>query len=63
MEYTPDPRHPVPTPFAMATPAHGLDTGRTADDERTSVGGGTYPYSFWADCECPDDCSRDHSNE
>jgi hypothetical protein len=21
------------------------------------------PYSFWADCECPDDCLRDHDNE
>jgi len=21
------------------------------------------PYSFWAECECPDDCLRDHENE
>jgi hypothetical protein len=21
------------------------------------------PYSFWSECECPDDCLRDHENE
>ena len=21
------------------------------------------PYSYWAECECPDDCPRDHENE
>ena len=20
-------------------------------------------YSYWAECECPDDCLRDHENE
>lgn len=63
MEYSPDLRQPVPPPSAMATPAYGIDGGRAADDEATPLAAGTYSYSFWADCECPDDCSRDHSNE
>jgi hypothetical protein len=32
-----------------------------ADDTRAATGGS--PYSFLSDCECPDDCLRDHESE
>jgi hypothetical protein len=37
--------------------------GLAADDDRTLIGRGSGPYSYWSDCECPDDCLRDHENE
>ena len=33
----------------------GVDDGPLAPPGR--------PYSFLAECECPDDCLRDHENE
>jgi hypothetical protein len=37
--------------------------GLAVDDDGGIVGPGLGRYSFWADCECPDDCLRDHENE
>jgi hypothetical protein len=31
--------------------------------DRPFVAPDTRPYSYLADCECPDDCLRDHGNE
>ena len=35
----------------------------TTADDRASVAAAARPYSFQAECECPDDCLRDHENE
>lgn len=37
--------------------------GLGIDEAGAVVGPGLRRYSFWADCECPDDCTRDHQNE
>jgi hypothetical protein len=37
--------------------------GLAVDDERSLAGPGRRPYSYWAECECPGDCPRDHENE
>ncbi len=58
-----DLRHPVPEPGASLEPSPRREIARVADSEDSPVGPGTRPYSFWADCECPDDCLRDHENE
>lgn len=35
----------------------------TNADDRAGGGPVTRPYSFQSECECPDDCLRDHENE
>jgi hypothetical protein len=37
--------------------------GLVVEPDGTIVGPGLRRFSFWAACECPDDCSRDHENE
>lgn len=32
-------------------------------DRDTTVKAEPRPYSFMSECECPDDCLRDHENE
>jgi hypothetical protein len=32
-------------------------------DRARSVNESPRPYSFLSECECPDDCLRDHENE
>jgi hypothetical protein len=34
-----------------------------ASDRVKSVKAEPRPYSFLSECECPDDCLRDHENE
>jgi hypothetical protein len=34
-----------------------------ASDRAKSVKAAPRPYSFLSECECPDDCLRDHENE
>jgi hypothetical protein len=63
MVLTVDLRHPVPEPGASLEPSPGREIARVVDGEVSPVGPGTSWYSFWADCECPDDCLRDHENE
>jgi hypothetical protein len=35
----------------------------TATDRDTTADVEPRPYSFLSECECPDDCLRDHENE
>ncbi len=37
--------------------------GLGVDEDGSIVGPGQRRYSFWADCECPDDCLRDHETD
>ena len=37
--------------------------GIAVEPDGTLTGPGLRRYSFWADCECPDDCNRDHEND
>ena len=37
--------------------------GITLESDGTLTGPGLRRYSFWAECECPADCNRDHENE
>ena len=62
MELNVDLRQPVPTSVASLALRRSGSLGSTAATR--PVGAEiTRPYSFWADCECPDDCLRDHENE
>jgi hypothetical protein len=57
---------------ATLSPANGLEwldprrlrvLGLAVERDRT-IGGPELPrFSFWAECECPGDCNRDHENE
>lgn len=56
-------------PSANDGPPSPLDTrklsllGLAMEWDGTVVGPGLRRYSFWSECECPDDCARDHENE
>ncbi len=63
MELMVDLRQPVQETVGSLEPSHLWVLGLALDDQGTLVGLGTRQYSFWADCECPDDCLRDHENE
>jgi len=56
MEHPLDLRQPMPTTISSLEPL-------TADDDGSLAGPGRRQYSYWAECECPDDCLRDHENE
>ena len=57
MELTMDPRQPVlPT-------VGSLEAGLTADGEGRLARPGVRRDSYTGECECPDDCPRDHDNE
>jgi hypothetical protein len=58
-----DLRNWVPEPGGSFEPSTGREIARVVDGEGSLAEAGPYPYSFWADCECPDDCLRDHENE
>ena len=57
-----DLRNPVPESDASLAPSPDREIARIVGGETSPVGAGTR-YSFWADCECPDHCLRDHENE
>jgi hypothetical protein len=63
MEHNVERGHPAPESIAALEPSHLWVIGLAVDDEGAHVAPSTRPYSFWADCECPDDCLRDHANE
>jgi hypothetical protein len=44
-------------------PSHLWVLGLAVDDDGSLVGPGRRQDSSWAECECPDDCLRDHENE
>lgn len=48
-------------PSALISRLKSLASGPT---DRTALGSAAAPpYSFLSECECPDDCLRDHENE
>jgi hypothetical protein len=56
-------RQPSAAPIGSLEPSHLWVLGLTLDDEVSLAGPGRREYSYWADCECPGDCLRDHENE
>lgn len=62
MEHTED--HPRTTvDIRRLEPSHLWVLGLASDAHGASSKPARRPYSFWADCECPGDCLRDHENE
>lgn len=56
-------REPAHTSVASPEPSKSWVLDLASDDEGWRIGPRTRQYSFWAGCECPDDCPRDHDNE
>jgi hypothetical protein len=44
-------------------PSHPWILGLVAADDDTRAAPGVPSYSFLSECECPDDCLRDHETE
>jgi len=63
MELSMDLRQPVPGTVNPIEPSHLWVLGLAAVDDGRLAGPGGLPSSYWAECECPDDCLRDHENE
>ena len=63
MELKMDFRQPTAPTAGSLEPSHLWVLGLALDDEGSIVGPGRRQYSDWAECECPDDCLRDHENE
>ena len=63
MEGNVEQREPAHRLVASPEPSKPWVLGLASDDERTRPAPLLRPYSFWAECECPDDCPRDHDNE
>ncbi len=49
--------------LGILEPSHLWVLGLTLDEDGAVVGPGRREYSYWAECECPGDCLRDHENE
>jgi hypothetical protein len=60
MEPNVDQGRSVQDASASSEPSH-LDSA--VDGAGSLVAPRTRLYSFWAECECPYDCLRDHANE
>jgi len=58
-----DVRQSTPQTAGSSELWHRWSHGLTATDDRQLSMPGAQPYSFLSDCECPDDCLRDHENE
>jgi hypothetical protein len=56
-------RQPSAAPLGSLEPSHLWVLGLALADKGSLVGPGRREYSFLAECECPDDCLRDHENE
>jgi hypothetical protein len=63
MQLTADVHQPVHGTSGSSEPSHPWILGLVAvdGDRRTAPEG--RPYSFQSECECPDDCLRDHETE
>lgn len=62
MEFELDRRLSVSPTIRPLEPSHLWVLGLTRDDDSVTRPTDRAP-SFWADCECPGDCLRDHENE
>ena len=58
-----DTPQPAQQMAGTAEPSHPWILGLIARDDSPRTTPAGRPYSFLGDCECPDDCLRDHENE
>lgn len=63
MDLKVDIRKPVNATVSSLVPSHGPVFGMAVDEVSPPVGPSTRQYSYWAECNCPGDCPRDHENE
>ena len=63
MELIVEVRHPAPKPATAPDRSRDREAARVVDDAGSLDGPQARPYSFAGECECPDDCPRDHANE
>ena len=67
MQLNVDVRHPVQQTAALAEPSHPWILGLIPADDgplvEPAIRPDRYPYSYTSECECPNDCLRDHENE
>jgi hypothetical protein len=54
---------PVQQTAGSSEPSHPWTLGLMAVDDGPLVKPAVRPYSYRSECECPDDCLRDHENE
>ena len=63
MDLKVDLQQPIKETIGWLEPSHLWALGLAVDEDGSIVGPGLRQYSYQADCECPDDCLRDHENE
>jgi hypothetical protein len=63
MQLNVDVRQPVQQTADSAQPSHPWILRLMAVDDGPLAKPAPRPYSYLAECECPDDCLRDHENE
>lgn len=63
MQITVDVHRSTRPPARPAEASPGWDLRPTAADDARLAMPRVQAYSFLSDCECPDDCLRDHENE
>ncbi|OGO55211.1 MAG: hypothetical protein A2Z32_11065 [Chloroflexi bacterium RBG_16_69_14] len=63
MELEMTPRQPVQLTAGAFEASHPWVLGLVGDEDASHAAPRKRPYSFWAECECPADCLRDHENE
>jgi hypothetical protein len=63
MQLTVDTRQPIQQATGSPEPSHPWILGLIGVDDDTRAAPGGHPYSFLSECECPDDCLRDHESE
>jgi hypothetical protein len=63
MQLTVETGEPIQQTTGSPEPSHPWILGLIAVDDDTRAAPGGRPYSFLSECECPDDCLRDHESE
>jgi hypothetical protein len=58
-----DPGQQMKPTVGSLEPSHLWILGLAVDDDGSAAGPGRRQPSYLAECECPDDCVRDHENE
>ncbi len=63
MDLKVDQRHRIENAVGSLEPSHPWVLGLAVEEYGSLVAPTLRPYSYRAECECPDDCLRDHENE
>lgn len=63
MQLTVDTSQPNHQSVGSPEPSHPRILGLIAVDDDMRAAPEGRPYSFLSECECPDDCLRDHDTE